>query len=328
MNKELIAGLQAKLWDSLAKAVPNRTSRYAIVDFPNHSNIGDSAIYVGEEILLSQYFGGEPLIVTEAFDQDIADLSRLSNGIDVIFLHGGGNFGDLWPRHQIFREAVISRFPNHKIVQLPQTLFYKDRNNLERSAAVINKHPDFTLMVRDVKSQRMAENAFSCPILLTPDMALMIGAKQAPIKPRYAFLALIRDDQESKFNTAPDLTSLAGSSVILDWPAEQKRRPLSDRVKAKFFKARPVEKIPSYYKSLAQGRLDKGFNLLAQGGFVITDRLHAHILSLLLDKPHVVLDNHYGKISTFIEAWTDGGRFDTAGDIETAIRLANDHSDK
>ena len=44
--------------------------------------------------------------------------------------------------------------------------------------------------------------------------------------------------------------------------------------------------------------------MLAAGHTVITDRLHGHILSLLLGIPHVVLDNSYGKVRAFYETWT------------------------
>jgi pyruvyl transferase EpsO len=37
---------------------------------------------------------------------------------------------------------------------------------------------------------------------------------------------------------------------------------------------------------------------------VVTDRLHAHILCLLLGIPHAVLDNSYGKLTRFLDAWT------------------------
>jgi len=38
----------------------------------------------------------------------------------------------------------------------------------------------------------------------------------------------------------------------------------------------------------------------------ITDRLHGHILCLLLGIPHVVLPDRYGKLRGFVEAWTSG----------------------
>ena len=48
----------------------------------------------------------------------------------------------------------------------------------------------------------------------------------------------------------------------------------------------------------------RGCRLLSRGHQVITDRLHAHILCLLMGIPHVVVDNNYGKLGSFLEAWT------------------------
>jgi pyruvyl transferase EpsO len=53
-----------------------------------------------------------------------------------------------------------------------------------------------------------------------------------------------------------------------------------------------------------RARVWRGCENLSRGRVVITDRLHGHILCLLLGIPHVVLDNSYGKISAFIETWT------------------------
>src|SRR3546814_3331383 len=57
------------------------------------------------------------------------------------------------------------------------------------------------------------------------------------------------------------------------------------------------------YQMLAQWRLRRGISMLSQGRVIVTDRLHAHILSLLLDIPQVVLDNMYGKVSAFAAQW-------------------------
>jgi exopolysaccharide biosynthesis predicted pyruvyltransferase EpsI len=58
------------------------------------------------------------------------------------------------------------------------------------------------------------------------------------------------------------------------------------------------------YRNLATTRLDRGLHLLSSARTVISDRLHAHILCMLLGRPHFALDNNYGKVSGFIEAWT------------------------
>jgi pyruvyl transferase EpsO len=64
--------------------------------------------------------------------------------------------------------------------------------------------------------------------------------------------------------------------------------------------------------------VDRGCRTLAAGRVVVTDRLHAHLLSLLLGIPHGVLDNSYGKLFRFLDAWTGDApgvhRFATAGE--------------
>ena len=66
---------------------------------------------------------------------------------------------------------------------------------------------------------------------------------------------------------------------------------------------------------------------------VVTDRLHASIFAFLLHKPHVYLDQSYGKIrltrevafntSTFCQD-RHRLRFDQAEDIRQAVRLAGE----
>ncbi|MDI5788788.1 hypothetical protein PO124_11350 [Bacillus licheniformis] len=40
-------------------------------------------------------------------------------------LSGGGNFGDLYPHFQQFRERVVEHYPDNRIVILPQSIYYE-----------------------------------------------------------------------------------------------------------------------------------------------------------------------------------------------------------
>jgi pyruvyl transferase EpsO len=51
--------------------------------------------------------------------------------------------------------------------------------------------------------------------------------------------------------------------------------------------------------------------LLAAGRRVVTDRLHGHILCLLVGIPHCLYDNSYGKNREFYRAWTSSSDFVT-----------------
>ena len=54
----------------------------------------------------------------------------------------------------------------------------------------------------------------------------------------------------------------------------------------------------------------------------MTDRLHGHIMATLLGKPHVVIDNFYGKIANFIHAWPTDDKTLQARDYAEAQEMA------
>ena len=60
------------------------------------------------------------------------------------------------------------------------------------------------------------------------------------------------------------------------------------------------------YRALAELNLRDGLRLFRGSRVIATDRLHAHVLALLLQKPHVVADNNYGKIAGVMNASTGG----------------------
>uniref|UniRef100_A0ACD5GYL6 Polysaccharide pyruvyl transferase family protein n=1 Tax=Desertifilum tharense IPPAS B-1220 TaxID=1781255 RepID=A0ACD5GYL6_9CYAN len=80
--------------------------------------------------------------------------------------------GDLWPIFQDFREKIATQYPNRRIIILPQTIYFKNPENLKKAAKAFNSHPDLTLFVRDDTSYAIAqENFHKCRILKAPDMA-------------------------------------------------------------------------------------------------------------------------------------------------------------
>jgi pyruvyl transferase EpsO len=57
------------------------------------------------------------------------------------------------------------------------------------------------------------------------------------------------------------------------------------------------------YRRHAAYRLACGVRKLSRGQVIVSDRLHAHLIAGLMGKPHVCLDNSYGKIGRYIETW-------------------------
>ena len=304
-TNDLIAELATKLDDILAPLLPVGKP-CALLDFPAYANVGDSAIWLGE----IEYLRKRKVPIVYACD--IATYSptlladRLGGG--TILLSGGGNFGDLWPHHQRFRQAVVRDFPNNPIVQLPQSIHFGNQQRIAEAQGVFNAHQDMTLLLRDHQSLEFARTQFSGCTILCPDMAFALGQIERPEQPATDVVWLGRTDAESAGAAVPP-TRLGVERVdwLVDAPSarlEQNRELSAQLHKVTEDRAEHLDRLLESYEPLARERLLRGCRMLSRGSMVITDRLHGHILCLLLGIPHVVLDNSYGKVKGFFDAWT------------------------
>jgi exopolysaccharide biosynthesis predicted pyruvyltransferase EpsI len=304
-NKDVIALQVALLREVISKIIPYNTN-YALIDFPNHSNVGDSAIWLGEIKMLYQITGRMPsyICTIKEFDENTLQKALPSGPI---LIHGGGNFGDIWQYHQKFRESILVKFKDRVIIQLPQSIKFNGQSNIDRCRKIISEHSSFHLFVRDKPSLDFARNNFSCSSELLPDFAFALGALKRPSQPVHDIFMLMRTDTErSSIDRSAFDTSEAS---IADWLGESFTFNATSKVKAaikSLFSGawNPQQRRLAHYQQLANGRLQRGLCMLSSGRRVITDRLHAHILSTLLDIPHVALDNNYGKVSGYINVWT------------------------
>jgi pyruvyl transferase EpsO len=279
----------------------------ALIDYPSHSNVGDSAVWLGELAYLRSLG-----CVSIRYTCDVNTYSRvqLSQQIDhgVILLSGGGNLGDVWEESQDLRERVIRDFPDTRIIQLPQSIHFQHRSALMRARKVFDSHPALTLLLRDQQSLGFARKEFRNPAHLCPDMACFLGPLERPCPPTKAMVWLSRTDRESPGQVE---TRLAPDIDRIDWLAE----PLTKAMRVKALLDRQLMLHPRSLARLNQARsrlceqvarqrLSRGCLLLAAGRTVLTDRLHGHILSMLLGIPQILMDNGTGKVRSFYETWT------------------------
>ncbi|MCG5512085.1 polysaccharide pyruvyl transferase family protein [Ectothiorhodospira shaposhnikovii] len=284
-------------------------SPVALFDFPNYSNVGDSAIWLGEEAFLSK----RPDLHTVAVEDcgirhyGLPDLPDSA----IILIQGGGNLGDLWPHHQALREKLIGHYRQHRIIQLPQSIHFRDATNADQCRDTFSGHPDFHLLVRDHDSLEQGQRLHQGPTYLCPDMALCLGHLPRTTPSRYPVVGLLRTDKEAINDEA--FPAPLGDTLIVDWIDESPSRTqqitkVIERIQIQY----PRRSSILYgikrrlYHQLAKERLKRGCDILSSGHVVITDRLHAHILCTLMGIPHVVLDNNYRKIGNFRDAWHTG----------------------
>lgn len=276
----------------------------AILDFPDIRNCGDSAIWLGEMAYLKDRFGKRPAYVSRMDDFLPEDLERIMP-TGPIFIHGGGNFGDLWEAHQDFREHVIERFPDRQIVQFPQSIHYKSKDRVGKTARAIGRHKNFVLLVRDEESRQFAEKHFDCQVRLCPDMAFCIGPVQTA-RPEFPVLAMLRSDLEKA--DGADRPADPGMPME-DWITESAYRVRASKAfgaASALLALKPAEMRLRKLDAAAHNRFRRGIRQISRGRAIVTDRLHIHICSLLLGRPHAVLDNNYGKIRRFMGTFSGG----------------------
>ena len=189
---------------------------------------------------------------------------------------------------------------------MPQTLHFDNPAALDAAAQLFNAHEDFTLMVRDTRSLGLASQAFRAKAVLCPDMAFCLTLPPPPRARPREVVFLKRTDREAPVGPKSQVPANAAVVDWLDeWPSERLASRLYKQAAIRY-PNRLAALAPRVVDGIAARRLKRGVRMLSTGQRVITDRLHAHILCLLLGIPHTVIDNSYGKLSSFIETWTAG----------------------
>lgn len=280
-----------------------------------HANIGDAAITLAEQQVLSEqfpeYFQVE--ISTFEINQKEAYLHAILNPEDILFINGGGNLGDQYPEEEELHRKIVSEFPNNKIIIFPQTIYFSDTENgtleLQKSSKVYNSHKDLTMFVRGEASLELAKAHFAqVKTVLMPDMVHVLRSNY--VFERSGALLCLRDDKEGKLdcegkdlivNTAKALTgSIDRSSNIHTEDVTREIRGLVVR---------------------------KELMRFAKHQVVITDRLHGMIFSAVTGTPCVVLSSYNHKIREYYEAFFQDSNAvffigDDMGKLESAVKEA------
>lgn len=287
----------AAVWASLIGQRP-----VALLDWPDYANAGDHFIWLGEKALLHGRLKTEVVYEATIHDVDFPALAALP--ADSVFVcQGGGNFGDLYPHHQRFREAIVAGFPDRRIVMAPQSVNYRGSERFEAMRRVYATHPDLHVMARDRASfgqlDALPENVRRY-LLVDAACALrpVVGELMRAFGPkgRGGALRLLRRDGERALD-GPDLEG------AIDWST---RDDLAELAAC----APPPDGFPlasrlftSDFDRRSWARLWAAAKTFHEASFVTVDRLHGHILASLMSKPHCVIDDAYAKISNFIATW-------------------------
>jgi pyruvyl transferase EpsO len=277
----------------------------ALFDWPSYPNAGDHFIWLGQKVLFKSQLGCNVLYECSLHQLDMHRVASLPPET-VLVMQGGGNLGDLYVHHQRFREAIIAAFPSRRVVIMPQTVHFVNRERLEQSAQRMLLHPDLHVMARDPDSLmtlRLQMGLSNCYLHIDSAFALqaIVTALLETItaEPERDVVYLLRRDNE-----AAGTVVLAEGATRHDWERMDDLTP--------FAVDPPNSKSIDLARDVFNGQVDAyswrqlcaAVRLFSKGRRIVTDRLHGHILAIMMRKEQDLYDNSYGKNSAFYKTWT------------------------
>jgi exopolysaccharide biosynthesis predicted pyruvyltransferase EpsI len=323
---ELVAELRSTLLDTVGDAVDGWRAAH-LVDYPDHYNVGDAALWLGQRTVLRQ-LGVRAASVSTRSTYD----PRRLRGDDPIILLGGGNLGGLYLTHHQLKLAVLDDFPGRPVVQLPQSLRFAGEQQRDELRRAVARHGATTLILRDQESFELAQREFDCPVRLAPDIAFALDPLRAR-RPRSQIAVQVRTDKES---AGP---AHSGGVEAFDWLQARPYEYVAacqglHRVVSRAARRTDSPPMRAVFLAVcdmfAAANLRRGVAMLSAGEHLVTDRLHGHILACLLGVDHVVVNDQYGKIEAMWHTWTS--RFSCArfartwADADQVLPTATTHT--
>lgn len=290
-------------------------SDYILIDLPYFQNVGDTLIWQATLDLLKEI----PYKCLYSCSLESYIKPQKLKSSTLIILMGGGNYGDLWIRHQEFRHQILNDFPYNPILQLPQSIHFSDETYLKKDIHKFSQHHgkiDFFL--RDLNSYNIINKYYkNINAHLVPDMVFSFDIQpwvKSVKSNQYQALFVRRQDKEQ--NTSPNIFNIIPQNAITaDWPPMEQnflRLRIYNKLLYSFFI--PLDKyfnsqcskrfMDFYYKFILKNYIIKsGIKFINAYETIYTTRLHAAILALLLKKEIYIFDNSYGKIKGAFSPW-------------------------
>lgn len=304
--------MRSTLLEKLRLVVPEGR-RVLWLDFSATNNIGDILIYLGT----MEWIKADKLDLQGCYSISSFDFRPLPKDV-ILVMNGGGNLGDLYPWHQIFREEIITRYRENRIVMLPQTVSFNEEAARRRASAAFSTHADLHLTVRDRRSLEIAAHLFPklASLEMTPDMATLLYPLQEYFelgkieKSERDYYLMRRDGEKSATERAT--IHPAAIDWFGDWAdlmptghrATLHAMMFANRVGLSRLLGASFERL---WRPTAHSAARATAERMVRAKSVVTSRLHGYMMAKLLDLPATMIDNNYGKNSSYALSWGISG---------------------
>lgn len=283
----------AKANFAYSKSIRKNKSNKTVYLFgtPTHCNIGDAAIAQAEIDFIKD-------CGFDVFEITVNDWKRYKNVIKrrikprLILLHGGGNFGNLWPYEERMREDIISNLKASRYLLFPQTFFLKDsvsRDDIDSMKMKYNNESFFLFAREKFSYEKMMQIFPKAKSFIVPDIVLFEKEnnffKNDTNDPKTDVLLVLRGDREG----------------VLGYDGKKQLEVILNKKQLSFKKSDMLYKDAAISKDDRKRIIIEKLNEFVNSKLIITDRLHGMIFAYLAGVPCVVLHNNNYKIDGVYE---------------------------
>lgn len=259
------------------------TSRIILLGVPEHGNIGDHAITIGEENFFKKNFPNLPYVMFpwEFLNSYWNFLKLKIKPTDLICIQGGGFLGTLWENEQENLTKALNLFNHNHIIIMPQSFWYDgdaDHKLLMESFENAMKRCDnLCVCIREERSLERFQHKFpEITTMLIPDMAFYIQNKVNTKRSDNVLLCL-RGDKEK---ISPESQDIALAVKALGYSIKETSTVVNENIPIGMSELYVCNKLTEF----------------ASASLVITDRLHGLIFSAITNTPCIAFDNLSGKV--------------------------------
>lgn len=278
--------------------IPNNSNEIKIFYFgiTEHSNLGDLAQYycikrwIRENYPDVKCYEFESTTVVDERFNFLDRMGEILNPNDFIVFQSGYTTHDGGGNHELMHRLVIDRFPDARILMMPQTVFFKSEERKKITSKSYNQDKNLLFLARDRVSYESACSMFpDVEVRQYPDIVTSLIGHYTHNYDRDKVLFCCRNDRE-KYYSDKEIDRLR-QKVSRLIPTDSKDTTI--RVDNK--------KIRNNLKHYIENEI----SLYAHYRFLITDRYHGTIFSLVANTPVIVIKTIDHKVTTGVE-WFEG----------------------
>ncbi len=265
------------------QGVLSKGEKCFLLGVPEHGNLGDHAIVLGEYKFLKKINYNKKIIeIPVWYARKHTQMFKPIIGKSDVLIQGGGFLGSLWPEEDEMSLKAVKNFKNSKIVLFPQTIYFYDneegKKQKELAKNVYKNHKNLHLFFRETKSYNLAKNDMKLDnVFLVPDMVLALEQYKSDVnRERKGILFCLRSDKEK---------------TLIDIQEKQ----LVDNVN-KYYKGEQITYTDTViekniWKNERKREVYKKIDEFYNTRLVVTDRLHGMVFAALAGTPCIVMGN-------------------------------------